>query len=326
MRKTARAGGTAPSSPSSTLPLRLRLPRLSAGDPAGDGAPFAPHRRRTALAGAGAAFAAALLLAGAACALALGVPAPFGFDGAALIVGALSASAAATGLGVVLALRDRGQQAQRQHRTTRAEQIQRELDALDLTPREMAVAQLILQHRSYRDIAEACHLSVRTVQFHASNAFHKAYVSRRRDFERIMLADPATADQPAGPFRGGSVGATGGEPYERIPRLRPDLAPTGGLDGAVGAGASISDARTLGASGGTLPPVPGALDTPGAPSAPSALAGGYGSPAAAVRRPSAPFAAVEAARGAKSGNDWGTDGARCSPPGRGRATVNAMKL
>ena len=44
------------------------------------------------------------------------------------------------------------------------------------------IAKLILQHQSYATIAAERHLAVRTVQFHATNIFRKAYVSNRRDF------------------------------------------------------------------------------------------------------------------------------------------------
>ena len=96
------------------------------------------------------------------------------------------------------------------HLASRAELIRRELDALGLTPRETTIAELILQHRSYDEIAVMCRLSPRTVQFHASNIFRKAYVTRRREFERIMLADE---NRP--------------EPYERIARIRTTEADVG---------------------------------------------------------------------------------------------------
>ena len=53
----------------------------------------------------------------------------------------------------------------------------------------MPIAKLILQHQSYATIAAERHLAVRTVQFHATNIFRKAYVSNRRDFERVILTD-----------------------------------------------------------------------------------------------------------------------------------------
>ncbi len=48
------------------------------------------------------------------------------------------------------------------------------------------------------------------MQFHASNIFRKAYVTRRREFERIMLADENCP-----------------EPYERIARIRTTEADVG---------------------------------------------------------------------------------------------------
>lgn len=84
-----------------------------------------------------------------------------------------------------------------------ARQRQR-LEALGLTPRETTVAQLILQQCSYQDIAERCQLAPRTVQFHASNIFRKAGVSRRREFEQLVngsepLPPAARATAPATP-------------------------------------------------------------------------------------------------------------------------------
>lgn len=84
-----------------------------------------------------------------------------------------------------------------------ARQRQR-LEALSLTPRETTVAQLILQQCSYQDIAERCQLAPRTVQFHASNIFRKAGVSRRREFEQLVngsepLPSAERATAPATP-------------------------------------------------------------------------------------------------------------------------------
>ena len=78
------------------------------------------------------------------------------------------------------------------------------LEVLGLTPRETTVAQLILQQCSYQDIAERCQLAPRTVQFHASNIFRKAGVSRRREFEQLVngsepLPPAARATAPATP-------------------------------------------------------------------------------------------------------------------------------
>lgn len=158
---------------------------------------------RLARAGALGCFSAACLLAGAAISLAL-------HGGAAEAAGALVACAvlvgaiALAGLGILLARRERGLRTQELRRTGRIERIQHELDLLGLTPKEMPIAKLILQHSSYDDIARALAIAPRTVQFHASNIYRKAYVTRRRDFERLMLAEPSERN---------------GTPYEVIPRL-----------------------------------------------------------------------------------------------------------
>lgn len=140
-------------------------------------------------AGAIASFGLALVLIGAAACLAAGAPVPVGFDQSALVLGALAAACVLAAFGMVLALRERSLRVQHLRRTTRAERIQSELDSLGLTPKEMVIAKLILQHKSYADIAADRHLAVRTVQFHATNIFRKAYVGNRRDFERVILAD-----------------------------------------------------------------------------------------------------------------------------------------
>ncbi|MEC4184779.1 helix-turn-helix transcriptional regulator [Adlercreutzia sp. R21] len=77
------------------------------------------------------------------------------------------------------------------------------LGSIGLTPRERVIAQLILDHHSYKDIGRRCRVSPRTVQFHATNIFRKARVAHRRDFERTAaLGGPAplghSADQAAG--------------------------------------------------------------------------------------------------------------------------------
>lgn len=162
------------------------------------------------LIGALVAFGAACALGGGACSIALGSPADVGAPRFSLVAGALACAAGLIAIGIMLALRQRDLRRQEIHLTSRAELIHRELDALGLTPREMTIAELILQHRSYDEIAATCRLSPRTVQFHASNIFRKAYVTRRREFERIMLADE---DRP--------------EPYERIARIRPAKTDTG---------------------------------------------------------------------------------------------------
>ena len=115
-----------------------------------------------------------------------------------LVFGSLAAACALAALGMMLALRERSLRTQQMRRVTRAEQIQGELDSLGLTPKEMPIAKLILQHQSYAAIAAERHLAVRTVQFHATNIFRKAYVSNRRDFERVILADERNDDRSDG--------------------------------------------------------------------------------------------------------------------------------
>lgn len=155
--------------------------------------------------GAVASFAAACALGGGACSIALGNPAPDDLPRMAALLGALAWAAGLIGTGLLLVLRQRDLRKDEARLTSRAERIRCELDALGLTPRETTIAELILQHRSYDDIAERCHLSPRTVQFHASNIFRKAYVTRRREFERLMLADDRDP-----------------KPHESVPRIRSD--------------------------------------------------------------------------------------------------------
>ena len=125
-------------------------------------------------AGAVASFGLALVLIGAAVSFAAGAPAPANLDQSTLVFGSLAAACALAALGMMLALRERSLRTQQMRRVTRAEQIQGELDSLGLTPKEMPIAKLILQHQSYATIAAERHLAVRTVQFHATNIFRKA--------------------------------------------------------------------------------------------------------------------------------------------------------
>lgn len=90
-----------------------------------------------------------------------------------------------------------------EHRQKADAQMQagRWLGSIGLTPRERIIAQLILDHHSYKDIGRRCKVSPRTVQFHATNIFQKAHVAHRRDFERTAaVGGPAPleriADQP----------------------------------------------------------------------------------------------------------------------------------
>ena len=130
-------------------------------------------------AGAVASFGLALVLIGAAVSFAAGAPAPANLDQSTLVFGSLAAACALAALGMMLALRERSLRTQQMRRVTRAEQIQGELDSLGLTPKEMPIAKLILQHQSYATI-------------------RKAYVSNRRDFERVILADERNDDRSDG--------------------------------------------------------------------------------------------------------------------------------
>ena len=149
------------------------------------------------------------LLAGAAGCLALGAPAPQGLRQSAVVIGATAMALGLMGTGALLARHGRALRLAESRREAEEERLRRKLDAFGLTPREVAVAQLILEHRCYQDIADQLGLSPRTVQFHASNIFRKASVERRRAFEHLLLA---AGDESA---------ATHADPYEVMPRLRP---------------------------------------------------------------------------------------------------------
>lgn len=177
-------------------------------------------------AGAVASFGLALVLIGAAVSFAAGAPAPANLDQSTLVFGSLAAACALAALGMMLALRERSLRTQQMRRVTRAEQIQGELDSLGLTPKEMPIAKLILQHQSYATIAAERHLAVRTVQFHATNIFRKAYVSNRRDFERVILADERNDDRSDGgrrdtPCCRSNQTTPPDGPRRRAPRMRP---------------------------------------------------------------------------------------------------------
>lgn len=141
-------------------------------------------------------FGLAFVLIGAAASFAAGASAPGEPRPVDPRIRILGSGLRLAALGMMLALRERSLRTQQMRRVTRAEQIQGELDSLGLTPKEMPIAKLILQHQSYATIAAERHLAVRTVQFHATNIFRKAYVSNRRDFERVILSRRARR-QPA---------------------------------------------------------------------------------------------------------------------------------
>ena len=160
-------------------------------------------------AGAVASFGLALVLIGAAVSCAAGAPAPANLDQSTLVFGSLAAACALAALGMMLALRERSLRTQQMRRVTRAEQIQGELDSLGLTPKEMPIAKLILQHQSYATIAAERHLAVRTVQFHATNIFRRA---QRRPERRRPSRHSLLPQQPNDTAR---------RPRRRAPRMRP---------------------------------------------------------------------------------------------------------
>lgn len=199
MSKTIRVARPAPPSPTHLSDFDARRPKH----------PRLARPSSLALIGAATSFAAACLLGGGACSIALGNPAPTDLPCMATIAGALACAAGLLGLGLLFSLRERDLRKREIRLTTRAERVRQELDALGLTPRETTIAELILQHRSYADIAACCHLSPRTVQFHASNIYRKAFVTQRRQFEHLMLVDGLQRESA---------------PYKRIARIRPDEA------------------------------------------------------------------------------------------------------
>ncbi|MEC4272841.1 helix-turn-helix transcriptional regulator [Adlercreutzia sp. R25] len=214
MKNTTPADRSAPP----VVPPRRRTPT-----------PRTDRATRTLLACALASFGLSLMLAGAAGCIAAGAPAPVDFGLTTTIAASLAAACALAGLGMLLALRERALRERQARHVTRAEHIQQELDELSLTPKEMPVARLILQHKSYPEIAADRHLSVRTVQFHATNIFRKAYVSNRRDFERVILTDqlPRCLSQAAPCHRHASGSAPDAALCGGAPSLAasPDAAP-----------------------------------------------------------------------------------------------------
>lgn len=99
----------------------------------------------------------------------------------------LIAAAAFTIFGGAAALRAQSLQPVLDEYETYMQRIDQEIERLNLSAKETTVVKLILQHFSYEEIARKLNVTTRTVQMHASRAFRKAYVSNRRDFERVML-------------------------------------------------------------------------------------------------------------------------------------------
>jgi DNA-binding NarL/FixJ family response regulator len=79
---------------------------------------------------------------------------------------------------------------------------ERPADLTSLTPQEFQVAQNVARGMSNREIAAAMFLSVKTIEYHLGNVFHKLGV-RRRSQLAIMLAhgEPPVSDGSALPLR-----------------------------------------------------------------------------------------------------------------------------
>lgn len=149
-------------------------------------------------------FALAFLLMGGACYVALGWDVSRKVQHIAVAVGTLAASMVFAGLGALSLARkgSRTKGRRSQHNFGNAalrkpDPVRQRLETLDLTDKELEVALLILQHHSYNDIAQISGITPRTVQFHASNVFHKAQVARRRDFERLLLEKTKATIEPS---------------------------------------------------------------------------------------------------------------------------------
>lgn len=64
-----------------------------------------------------------------------------------------------------------------------------DLEACGLTAQELRVAKLILQGKTYKDIAEFMGITDRTIKFHAKNIFQKTGVISKAEFMSKMLSD-----------------------------------------------------------------------------------------------------------------------------------------
>ena len=56
-----------------------------------------------------------------------------------------------------------------------------------MTPQELAIATLIAQGRSNKEVATAVYLSPKTVEYHLSNTFRKLNIHSRVELARLML-------------------------------------------------------------------------------------------------------------------------------------------
>ena len=59
-----------------------------------------------------------------------------------------------------------------------------------LSPRELEIVDSCMQGRSTKDIAEACNISVRTVETHKNNIYRKTSCSSMADLSAIFSRDP----------------------------------------------------------------------------------------------------------------------------------------
>jgi DNA-binding NarL/FixJ family response regulator len=58
---------------------------------------------------------------------------------------------------------------------------------VDLTPQELAIATLIAQGKSNKEVATAVYLSPKTVEYHLANTFRKLSIHSRVELARLML-------------------------------------------------------------------------------------------------------------------------------------------
>ena len=60
---------------------------------------------------------------------------------------------------------------------------------LDLTPQERAIATLVAEGKSNKEVAAAVYLSPKTVEYHLANTFRKLNIHSRRDLARLLLGN-----------------------------------------------------------------------------------------------------------------------------------------